>query len=315
MSMHLIGVVFFSFLYFVATPAFSQVDSLNHTYTDSAENNVITLTTNPVSEEIKFAEYLIVNNQYNDALFVLEKLETDFPEVPNSQLDSINYYKGWTHYFNKRFGKAISAFEKVNKTSSLYYNSVFYSSFCYAYMGDFIASKNTLQNLNIEDNKLLEELHNFQLACVALLQRDLELFVSLSQKFTYNNYYFASEQMQLIEYHKDISKFKNKSGFLAGLISAIVPGMGKFYVGYRGIPFGALLTTFPLAAVAVESLIKAGLTSPQFIVFGTLFGVFYAGNVWGSVLSVNARKKEFYAEINHNILFDMHIPLRRVFEQ
>ena len=73
--------------------------------------------------------------------------------------------------------------------------------------------------------------------------------------------------------------------------------------------------TLPLALVAIEAVILAGVLSPQFLVLGALFGVFYVGNIWGSALSVFSIKKEIFNEIDRNIIYDMHIPLRRVFWQ
>ncbi len=281
--------------------------------TDSALVDVQTIK-NPVTEELKFVNYLITNSQYNDALFVLEKLQEDNLQISSSQFDSIYFYTGWVNYFNKRFGKAITSFEKVSKETDLYYNSRYYAAFCYAYTQNFNAAWDVLTNLDISQKEELKEFHNFQLACVALLKRDLKIFEEYAAMFKFSNYNYAKEEEQLLTYYKDISSAKHKSGFLAALISAVIPGMGKFYAGYKGLPFGALFTTLPLAAVAVETFIKGGLLSPQFIILGSLFTVFYIGNIWGSALSVNAIKKEIYAEINYNILFDMHIPLRRTFE-
>lgn len=271
-------------------------------------------TKNPVTEELKFVNYLITNSQYNDALFALEKLQEDNLQISSAQFDSIYFYTGWVNYFNKRFGKAITSFEKVSKETDLYFSSRYYTAFCYAYTQNFNAAWDVLMNLDISQKEELKEFHNFQLACVALLKRDLKAFEQYSAMFKFSNYNYAKEEEQLLTYYKDVSSAKNKSGFLAALISAVIPGMGKFYAGYKGLPFGTLFTTLPLAAVAVETLIKGGLLSPQFIILGSLFTVFYVGNIWGSALSVNAIKKEFYAEINYNILFDMHIPLRRTFE-
>lgn len=281
--------------------------------TDSVGVDVQT-TNNPITDELKFVNYLITNSQFNDALFALEKLQEDYPTITNTQYDSIYYYIGWIHYFNKRFGKAISSFEKVSTNTDLYFNSKYYTAFCYAYTQNFNEAWNVLINLDITKKQELKDFHNFQLACVSLLKRDLKSFETYAANFNYLNYNFAKEEEQLKNYYNDITSAKKKSGFIAALISAIIPGMGKFYAGYKGLPFGTLFTTLPLAAVAAENFVKGGLISPQFIILGSIFTVFYVGNIWGSALSVNAIKKEFYAEINHNILFDMHIPLRRTFE-
>ncbi|MFN4234711.1 MAG: hypothetical protein ACK4IK_07895 [Bacteroidia bacterium] len=300
------------FLFFLFHPIFAQDNEIGSN--SVLISDTIIIKENPVTAELKFVNYLIANAQYNDALFALEKLQEDNVNISPIQFDSIHYYTGWINYFNKRFGKAISSFEKVSNKTDLYYNAKYYTSFCYAYTNNFDAAWDVLINLDISQRNELKDFHNFQLACLALLKRDLISFEKYSSSFKFSNYNYAKEEEQLLSYYNDIKSEKKKSGFLAALISAVIPGMGKFYAGYTGLPFGALFTTLPLAIVATESFIKAGLLSPQFIILGSLFGVFYIGNIWGSALSVNAIKKEKYAEINYNILFDMHIPLRRIFE-
>lgn len=304
-------IVYLIFLLLLLNPLFAEdrgedIIAIN---SDSIEIKL-----NPVTEELKFVSYLITNAQYNDALFALEKLQEENYQITSAQFDSIHFYTGWVNYFNKRFGKAITSLEKVSKETDIYYNAKYYTAFCYAYTQNFNAAWDVLINLDIAQKQELKDFHNFQLACLALLKRDFTAFEMYSSSFKFSNYNYAKEEEQLLVYYKDVTSAKKKSGFVAALISAVIPGMGKFYAGYKGLPFGTLFTTLPLAAVAVETFIKGGFVSPQFIILGSIFSVFYIGNIWGSALSVNAIKKEFYAEINYNILFDMHIPLRRTFE-
>ena len=113
---------------------------------------------------------------------------------------------------------------------------------------------------------------------------------------------------------------KKKSPALAGLMSAVIPGTGKIYAGYKGQGLAAMITVGILGVSAAESYFrpfdrsgKKGYKSPEFIAFGSLFTIFYVGNLWGSVLSVKLAREHELREINDEILFDMHIPLRRIF--
>lgn len=96
-------------------------------------------------------------------------------------------------------------------------------------------------------------------------------------------------------------------------MSAVVPGSGKFYAGYRGQALSSMFPTLIFAASAAEAYHRAGPKSFQFIAAASIFSIFYVGNIWGSVLSV----KTFYEirnnEIRNNIMLDLHIPLRRIF--
>lgn len=93
---------------------------------------------------------------------------------------------------------------------------------------------------------------------------------------------------------------KKKSALVAGLLSAIVPGAGKWYAGYFGTPFAALIINSVLGGVALELGIKQGWTSWPAIASYAAFSAFYAGNIIGTVYSVKIKKKEneaFYKSV------------------
>jgi len=114
-------------------------------------------------------------------------------------------------------------------------------------------------------------------------------------------------------YYDRLSSFKHRSPVLAGFYSALLPGAGKWYAGKKKQAIAAFLPIISLAAITYESYRKDGVKSARFIGFGTLFSIFYIGDIWGSTLSVKIRRNEFYKEYDNKILFDMHIPLRNFF--
>jgi hypothetical protein len=69
-----------------------------------------------------------------------------------------------------------------------------------------------------------------------------------------------------------------------------------------------------MGLVACENLIKDGIKDPKTIIFGSLFGLFYIGNIWGSVISVKLTRDEFNKEINEQIIFNLRVPLRIIYE-
>jgi TM2 domain-containing membrane protein YozV len=97
------------------------------------------------------------------------------------------------------------------------------------------------------------------------------------------------------------------------LLSAVVPGAGKVYAGQLGQGVAIFLQNTIFALQAYEGYRKDGPRSARFLIYGGLFTVFYIGNVWGSVLSVQIKRQEMYDKINNQIVFDMHIPLRTIF--
>lgn len=79
----------------------------------------------------------------------------------------------------------------------------------------------------------------------------------------------------------ELGNYNKKSAIFAGFLSAIIPGSGKYYLGYPAQAKSSLLTNLALGASAAEILIKSesGLLATAGI---GLFSVFYVGNIWGS---------------------------------
>lgn len=92
-----------------------------------------------------------------------------------------------------------------------------------------------------------------------------------------------------------------RSPFAAGLLSALVPGMGKVYAGYRIQAISAFLANTLFAAQAFEAYYKSGPKSVHFIYAAGLFGAYYVGNIAGSVWAVKKKKRDTLREIDHEI--------------
>lgn len=266
-----------------------------------------------VSEEIRFISYLIDNSEYRDAIFVAGRIANSSENFSPGQADSLNFYSGWCFYSIKKLDSSAYFFDKVSRESSFFFAAKFYQAFEYIYLGKLDSAEKVLTGIDFFSDSTLTKLQVFELSGIALLKRNYDEFQSLSARFDSGYYPVAAEQENFFRYLNDLKSVKNKSAFLAGLLSAVLPGSGKFYAGYRGQAIASFLPVTMLGAVALESFLKAGLTSPQFIVFGAVFSVFYLGNIWGGALSVKTMKDEKFYETDQNILNDLHLPLRRVF--
>lgn len=275
------------------------------------QSDSIIIKTKTEKLDLAFIDYLISNQEHEDALLLL-KQSVNKNEENYLQKDSINFYTAWAYYHLKNLDSSIVYFEKIKDDSPFYLKAKFYENFEHLYLNQYTLADKKLVDLTPEDSTLVE-LKKFQQAASALMQRDFLMFDKIGQSFTYNNFSCAEEQKELFKRKQDIIKNKRKSPLLAGLMSAVLPGSGKFYAGYRGQAISAMVPTFIFAAAAAESYYRAGPKSAQFITAASLFGIFYVGNIWGSVLSV----KTFYElrnnEIHNNVMLDLHIPLRRIF--
>ena len=81
------------------------------------------------------------------------------------------------------------------------------------------------------------------------------------------------------------TQLPNRSPFLAGVLSTIVPGAGRLYTGRIGDALTSLLTVGIAGWQAYDGFQRDGLSSVKGWTLGTLGGIFYVGNIYGSVIS------------------------------
>lgn len=284
-------------------------------------------TTFSLSRDYAFANHLANQGNHNDAIYVLNKAHK--PGLSQAQKDSIDYLIGFYHYEVKQLDMSLQHFAKVTETSSFYVKSRFLGAFDYAFTNRPKEATAFLDasKLPVNDDKLAQ-LKNFELAGLALLRRDYDEFDTLASQFTEDHYAFAKEQENLLKLREKLNTMKRKSPFLGGLMSAIIPGSGKMYAGKWGEGMGALSIVAALGLATWEStvkdkrnniLIREGILdekegiSTQTYIFGTLFTIFYIGNIYGSVFTVKIKHNEQMQDVNNQILFDLHIPLRTIF--
>lgn len=266
------------------------------------------------AKEIKFYKHLNSQKLYKDAETHLLQLSQK-NRFTASQSDSIQFYLGYLYYETQKTKKAISPFSLLqNPNHPLFEKAHFTEAFVRSYNGDFFESDSVLLSLNPQ-KEVLQELKTFQLAVNSLLARDYSRFDSLENKLTGKFYSFKKPLDNLIIARADLGNFKKKSTFLAGGMSTIIPGSGKMYAGKLGEGIASLLQCTFLGLQTLEAWNKKPTlkNNPRLWAYGGLFSVFYVGNIWGSVLSVHIRRKEFYDTIDNSIYVDMHIPLRTIF--
>ena len=90
-----------------------------------------------------------------------------------------------------------------------------------------------------------------------------------------------------------------KSPELAGILSVVIPGSGKMYVGEWGDGITALLVTSLFAFLAYDNF-QADHTTRAWIFTG-LGAFFYAGNIYGSVASAQIFNARIDFEFNEGL--------------
>ncbi len=103
------------------------------------------------------------------------------------------------------------------------------------------------------------------------------------------------QQSDVIEVRENASLYSNyakqgqqlpkRSPLLAGLMSTIIPGSGRLYTGRINDAITSLITVGIAGWQAYDGFNRDGLSSVKGWTLGTLSGIFYLGNIYGSVLS------------------------------
>lgn len=268
----------------------------------------------PFSTELKFAQYLADKKLFTEAEYVLNKQleDSSFNLLPVNQKDSLYYQLGWIQYKDKRLEESSKALLNVSAASPFYLKSRYFAAYNLTYLQNADSATKIYNNIPYTDS-VLHELKQFQLAGIALLKRNYTGFAGLRQSFTYKSYAVANEEKKLTDIYTKLSAYHPKSPWVAGALSAVIPGLGKIYAGKIKQGIGAFLPIASLGLLTYEAFNKGGIKSARFIGYSSVFLIFYTANIWGSAVSVKVNAQEFYKQYDNKILFNMHIPLRNIF--
>lgn len=92
-----------------------------------------------------------------------------------------------------------------------------------------------------------------------------------------------------------------KSKFLAGLLSSIIPGLGKVYTGYWKEGLISFVVIGSTGWRAYESFRKDRFDSLSFWLYGFISTSFYLGNIYGSAVSAQLYNEKKEDEMNQKI--------------
>ncbi len=262
----------------------------------------------PAEKDSVFLNYLLESKQFEDAILLSKRLI----QTNTIHTFSPEYYAGFSHYNIRQLDSAAFYLGQVPETNRFFLKSRFFQGLSLAYQGKYAEANQVYHRLPVSDT-ILQEVQQVELAGVALIRRDYQTFDELTKKFSFNYYSISQQETNFLEYKKKLLAVRKKSPALAGALSTVVPGLGKIYAGQLGQGIAIFLQSTIFAAQAYEGYRKDGPQSARFLIYGGLFTVFHFGNIWGSVFSVKISRQEKYDQINNQILFDMHIPLRTLF--
>jgi len=249
--------------------------------------------------EVDFILYLNNNNLHDDIITNFKLL--DMTLYKPTQKDSIYFYTGLAYYKTGLFDTAVIFFDKIEISKSLISNSNIYKFNYYIDNYSFLDAQSALSKITFINRSE----RDFYIRGLALLNNDLKAYCLLTKKS--NRTIF--KQAILEDSFKNLKKFKRKSPAISGLLSAIAPGLGRFYLKKPLHGLASFLPVSLLAYSTYESYKSQGLKNPNFYLMGTILVVFYVGNVWGSVVSAKLTNDEKIKEINENLFKNITIPI------
>ena len=263
--------------------------------------------------ELDFLFHLTENKLIDDAVFYGNKLlKSD--QYTESQKDTINYFLGRLLVASSADTLAPKYLNAISINSNFYYFGRFNE------VDQYLKQKRTdtafarVAQIDSSTSEVINQLINFEKAGLYLYHNQQKKFDSLAMFFRSPEADLHAEQQSMLQYGEINRKLKRKSPFVAGMLSAIVPGLGKVYAGNNGQAIASFLSVGLIGGIAVENYIKQGITHPQTIIFGVITSVFYIGNIWGSALSVQLIRNEKNLENKNNILVSLRMPLHKFFK-
>lgn len=220
--------------------------------------------------------------------------------------DSLSYLRGLALFDDRQFQAADQWLSKVK--GPLSDPAVFYGNVARVHLDRPFDALEPLASYDGEHT----ELAALQSAGIALMLGNVSMFREESEKFTYSDYRLAESEKAI----KDLSEVLNKSHkspWLAAGMSAIIPGAGKIYAGQTGPGVASFLAVGSLAAITAEQWKHHGAKDWRTIVAGSLCGIFYIGNIYGSWVSVSIQRQSIKDETKALVLYNISIPLGSFF--
>jgi hypothetical protein len=117
---------------------------------------------------------------------------------------------------------------------------------------------------------------------------------------------FYSFPTSVIKLTQKASALKFKSPFIAGSLSTIIPGTGKFYTKNWADGIFSMIFVAGNAWQAYRGFNEHGIKSGYGWTFATLSASFYVGNVFGSVKAARWYNKNIKNEIDNKIFESIH---------
>ena len=265
-------------------------------------------------EPLAFDATLPAGNVGADCEFVLDLLDRGLREDALVLLgegnyapsDSLSFLRGLALFDDRQFQAADKWLSSV--AGPLSEPALFYDVVAKTHLD---AAGEALEALKAYSGEY-SELAALQKGGLALVQGDINAFKDYSEAFSFNDYRLSDSENALKGIAASLEKSR-RSPVLAALMSAVIPGSGKVYAGQTGPGVASFIAVGSLAAITAEQWKHHGVKDWRTIVAGSLCGIFYIGNIYGSWVSVSIQRQNIQDETKALVLYNISIPLGSFF--
>ena len=236
----------------------------------------------------KFADFLFCDRDYLRAALEYERL------ISSDVNDTLLFKIALSYSIIGDYPFAIKYFGKFPSSSSYVNESKLELIKVHYLMNDYYGVRSFYNNTFIkETNKYQPEgnkLFNFSY----LFAKD-----ELPSKEEFLFPFQLNEKDEVSKYYDWKQDPPYKSSTIAGIMSAIIPGSGKMYVGEVGDGIVAFITTTVFSFIAYDNF-KAGHNTRAWIWAGVA-ALYYGGNIYGSVAAAQVQNAKITFEFNDGL--------------
>lgn len=236
---------------------------------------------------LKFADFLFDEQDYLRAAAEYERY-LSAAELPDSQAATIRFKIAQCFRFSHDYERAVSVFHVVTENArgtDVAANARVQIAYSLFLAGKYQESDRVVtRSLPLETRRgVRQTLANLRVVNLFSERRWKEAGDYLrSAGDGISDDSVNTELQALVE---EGASLRRKSGAIAGLLSAIVPGAGRIYVGRKVDGILSLLTLAATAWQAHQAFGRDGGESVKGWIYGALGGALYVGNVYGSVVA------------------------------
>jgi TM2 domain-containing membrane protein YozV len=235
-----------------------------------------------------FADHLYCEKDYLRAVFEYDRL------LELQKNDTLFFKIGLSYSYMYDYPSAAQRFDLIPPASPFFNQSRMEWFKVKFLMGDYPEFKSAY------NNQFVGEENNYQREGQKLFNFSY-LFTDepLPSKEEFLSPFEINEKVKVSSYYDWKNDPPYKSSTVAGIMSAIIPGSGKVYVGEVSDGIVAFLVTGIFVFLAYDNF-QAGHTTRAWIFTGAA-ALFYGGNIYGSVAAAQVHNAKITFEFNESL--------------